>query len=151
MTESQLNTETGDQFDPALGRPRCTECGRFLAADETSDDCDHPRWSRPATDCGDAEIETCPRCGADRDGTACSDPSCPWTSAPRSPEHALEVEGRLYKTSAASGRAVHRDDECIHERNGKGEPEPVDSPAEIPLRATLCSVCFEVEGDGGRR
>jgi hypothetical protein len=134
---SESESESGSEptpTNPETGQPQCQECGVFLPAGETTADCDHPPHS-------DGSTPMCPACGMFMDGgaTACPRETCDWTAGPK---RVLEIEGALYENSSRTPKNLHCDEECEHLKNAKGEPDPVQTPGEIPLRAELCSYCF---------
>jgi hypothetical protein len=112
-------SETPDRSGRA-DRPRCRECGAFLASDQTTEDCEHPAHQPTDGDTDAADVA--------------ADASPP----PATPRAALAEEGTLYKTAGGACRVVHRDDDCRALKGAKREVVDIEHAPQLPLRVGLC-------------
>ena len=68
---------------------------------------------------------------------------------PASPRAALDEQARLYKTLGNDSKAGHRVKDCRAIKSSEKSVEPIDHPAQIPLRVELCREqdCWPEGGD----
>jgi len=96
------------------------------------------------------QLGACPRCGTLREPSG-DCPACPWVATPRTPRQALASDGFLLRTKGTGSKHLHRDlhreEQCQTLRAARREAVRVEAAAALPLRASLCSVCREVDDD----